>query len=847
MSALADYLEDFRRRGGETAYAHRRGYRILRWSYREVAEAACRFARELESRGILKGDHVLLWGENSPEWVAAFFGCVLRGAVAVPMDAIATPEFTQRVAREVEPKLFVCSREVAGHFPRETVLTIETLRDETVKYSGAPYPPQPYSESDPVEIVFTSGTTSEPKGVVLSHANILANLRPLENEIRKYLKWEWLVHPIRFLSLLPLSHVFGQFLGIFVPQLLGGTVFFLDSLNPTEVIATMKRERISVLVAVPRLLESLRAKIERDAGLAGKLEDFLGRFAAAEGKHFVRRWWSFRKVHHLFGWKFWAFVMGGAALDGELEEFWRRLGFAVVQGYGLTETASLITVNHPFKLGKGSIGKPLREREIRLSDDGEILVRGGNVAAGYWQGRELKPVLDATGWFHTGDRGELGADGNLLFRGRIKDVIVTAEGMNVYPEDLEGALRRDPEVRDAVVVGLARGGNAEPCAVLILAGGAKDPEAIVRRANQSLAPYQQMRRWFVWPDEDFPRSTIQKPKRNAIAQVVEASLRGQAESKSQAGHATLAQLIERATGRPAGELRADASLEKDLNLGSLERVELLSAIEDRYQVDMNESKFAAAATVGELEKMLRQPPAVRSDYFYPAWAQRWPVAWIRFIVYYVLSWPATLLLGYPRVRGRENLRGVGGPVLVVSNHVTYLDVGFILAALPGRFRHRLAVAMIGERLRAMRHPPREAGWFSSTVDKLSYALVVALFNVFPLPQQTGFRESFAYAGQCVDRGCNVLVFPEGRRTDDGKLAPFRAGAGLLAERLGIPVVPVRIDGLFEVKKANRHMTRPGQVKVSIGAPLEFKPGTSAEAFAAELQNRIEALEWSGQE
>jgi long-chain acyl-CoA synthetase len=840
---LTEYLEDFRRRGRETAYAHRRGYRILRWSYREVAEAACRFARELESRGIARGDHVLLWGENCPEWVAAFFGCVLRGAVAVPMDAIASPEFVRRVAREVEPKLFVCARALASHFPPEKTLALETLRENLSKQSSGPYPPQASKGDDPVEIVFTSGTTSEPKGVVLSQANLLANLHPLENEIRKYLKWERLVHPLRFLSLLPLSHVFGQFLGIFVPQLLGGTVIFLDSLNPSEVISTIKRQRISVLVAVPRLLESLRGKIERDAELAGKREDLQRRFAAAEGKHFARRWWRFRRVHNLFGWKFWAMVLGGAALDRELEEFWRRLGFAVVQGYGLTETASLVTVNHPFKLGKGSIGKPLGEKEIRLADDGEILVRGGNVASGYWQARELKPVLDEAGWFHTGDRGELDAEGNLLFRGRIKDVIVSAEGMNIYPGDLEAALRREPEVSDCVVIGLERGGNAEPCAVLILADDAKDPEAIVRRANQSLAAYQQMRRWFIWPDEDFPRSTIQKPKTRVIAQTVEASLREQGGKRAQSGHETLADLIERATGRPAGELKPEASLEKDLSLGSLDRVELLSAIEDRYQVDMNESKFAAAATVGELEKMLRQPAAARSDYFYPAWTEHWPVTWIRFIVYYALSWPATLLLGYPRVRGRENLRNIRGPLLVVSNHVTYVDVGFILAALPGPLRRRLAVAMIGERLRAMRHPPREAGWFSRALDKLGYALVVALFNVFPLPQQTGFRESFAYAGQCADRGYNVLVFPEGARTEDGKLAPFRAGVGLLAERLGIPVLPVRIDGLFELKKAGKHMTRPGRVKVSIGTPVEFKPGTGAEAIAAELEKRVAALEW----
>jgi long-chain acyl-CoA synthetase len=843
MSDLLEYLEAFRRRGAETAYAHRRGYRVWRWSYGEIAESACRFARELESRGVGKGHRVLVWGENCPEWVVAFYGCLLRGAVVVPMDLIAAPDFIRRVSHQTEPKLAVCSREVARQAPGIPSILLETLRETLERHSGAPYTPAVLAPEDPVEIVFTSGTTSEPKGVVISQANILANLHPLENEITRYLKWERFVHPLRFLNLLPLSHVFGQFLGIFVPQLLGGTVVFLDTLNPTEVISTIRRERISVLVAVPRLLESLRDRIQRDLERAGALEDFQRKFAAADGKHFARRWWRFRQIHSLFGWKFWAIVSGGAALDRKVEEFWGRLAFAVVQGYGLTETTSLVTVNHPFRLSKGSIGKPLAGREIKLAEDGEILVRGGNVTAGYWQGQGAQPVLASDGWFHTGDRGELGANGNLFFKGRAKNVIVTAEGMNIYPEDLEAALRRQPEVRDCVVVGLERGGNAEPCAALILAGEVRDAEAAVRRANQSLAGYQQIRRWLIWPDDDFPRGSTHKPKLRLIAEEVQARLGGRGEGVREAAQGTLAELIERATGRAGRKLSPGDNLEKDLNFSSLDRVELLSAIEDRYQIDLNESKFAAATTVGELEEMLRQPPAKRSDYSYPHWAQRWPITWIRLAVYYLLSWPATLLLGYPRVRGRDNLRGVRGPVLVVSNHVTYVDIGFILAAMPARFRHRLAVAMMGERLQGMRRPPPEAGFFKRIIDQMSYALVVALFNVFPLPQQTGFRESFAHAGQSVDGGYSVVVFPEGRRTLDGKLSPFRAGVGLLADRLGIPVVPVRIDGLFDLKKAGKKMARPGTVRVSIGSPTRFEPGAKPEAVAAELEKRVASLAW----
>ena len=268
-----------------------------------------------------------------------------------------------------------------------------------------------------MQIVFTSGTTAEPRGVVISHGNVLANLEPLEREIGKYLRYERIFHPLRFLNLLPLSHVFGQFLGIFLPQLLAATVIFQDTLNPAEVLQVIKKERVSVVVAVPRLMESLKDKIERDMEAAGKQPWFQRQFKAAKDEHFVKRWWRFRRIHNQFGWKFWAFISGGAALDAETEEFWRRLSFVVIQGYGLTETTSLISLNHPFRTGKRSIGKVLEGREIKLDENGEILVRGANVAAGYWQAKQLQPVLTDEGWFRTGDVGELDAEGNLYFKG----------------------------------------------------------------------------------------------------------------------------------------------------------------------------------------------------------------------------------------------------------------------------------------------------------------------------------------------------------------------------------------------------------------------------------------------
>jgi long-chain acyl-CoA synthetase len=267
----------------------------------------------------------------------------------------------------------------------------------------------------------------------------------------------------------------------------------------------------------------------------------------------------------------------------------------------------------------------------------------------------------------------------------------------------------------------------------------------------------------------------------------------------------------------------------------------LSALEDRYQVDLNETRFASARTVGDLGTLLRGSAPVQSEFVFPRWAQRWPVTWIRTFFYYLLTWPATHLMAHPRVFGRENLRNVKAPVLVISNHVIYLDVGFVLAALPARLRHRLAVAMGGERLAEMRRPPGECFFLRRWLQRTKYYLVVSLFNVFPLPKKSGFRESFRFAGDLADRGWNILVFPEGDLTPDGKLQPLRAGIGLLASNLRLPVVPMRVDGAYEIREAGRRFNRPGRIRVHIGKPLEFPAGSDPQEIVRVLERCVAEL------
>jgi long-chain acyl-CoA synthetase len=863
------YLDDFEGWGSGPAYVYPRGYRHERWSYARIAATAYQFARELAARNIVKGDAVVLWSPNSAEWVAAFLGCALSGVIAVPVDDGSSPDFALRISQQVRTKLVLCSRERSSLFEQSGVASIDPsdLAGVIARHSAERFRPLTIQPSDTLEIVFTSGTTAEPKGVVLTHANVAANLAPIAVEIGKYLKYERFFHPLRFLNLLPLSHVFGQFLGIFLPPLLGATVVFEDTFNPSEIISTIHRERVSVLVAVPRLIDSLKQKIERDLEgdsnpekNARRRASFTAEYNRAASQHFLHRWWTFRQIRRRFGWKFLAIISGGAALDPGTEEFWHRLGYAVVQGYGLTETTSLISLNHPFHTSRGSIGKVLPGRELRLADDGEILVRGSGVASGYWNGRELVPVAGDEGWYGTGDLGALDDEGNLFFKGRKKEVIVTPAGMNVYPEDLEAALRAQKEVRDALVIGLERGGNAEPCAVIIItAAKAAATEVLAKQAvdgaNQTLAEYQKMRQWFLWPDDDFPRTSTGKARRNVVRDAVTASMSRSATGSPGATIATpLSELLAKVTGRPAPKLEPGADLERDLGLSSLERVDLLAALEDRYQVDLSETSFAKAATVADIENLLRSERGggkpneswgseggERRGFHYARWTLHWPATWLRLAVHYVLMRPAVFILGWPRVIGRENLRGVSGPLLVISNHIDNVDVGLIQTVLPARVRHKLATATGGEALEALRCPAQTRNWLLRIYDRLQWVSSVALLNLFPLPREAGFRKSFAYAGEAVDRGYSILVFPEGRHTEDGKLRPFRTGVGLLANNLRILILPMRIDGLFELKRARKRIAWPGTIQIRIGKPVMFAAETAPEEIARQLREMVEGL------
>jgi long-chain acyl-CoA synthetase len=589
-----------------------------------------------------------------------------------------------------------------------------------------------------------------------------------------------------------------------------------------------------VLVCVPKILAVLRDHVVRAFPEAAD---------PLPGMSIPGRWWKYRRVHRAFGLKFWAFVVGAAPLPADLEEFWRRLGFAVIQGYGLTETAPIVTLNHPFRTSKGSVGKPIEGVEVRIAADGEILVRGENVTSGYYvagdASRGANPesrTLDSDGWLHTGDIGEHDEVGRLFIKGRKKEMIVRPDGLNVFPEDVERVLNAQEGVRDSAVVGVVDGVEERVHAVLVLEPNT-DATAVIRQANAQLQDHQRVRTSSVWPTAELPRTEgTKKLKRRAIRDWVESG----ASAVPAASGDTLEQLLGRfAHGR---SLEGSTTLD-ELGLSSLERVELMVALEDRFQTRIDEGRFSEASSVGDLKQLIERGSTTETldePVDFPRWNRSWPVALIRRLSLATWILPLARVFARTRVEGLEHLRELSGPVVFASNHQSHMDVPVVLSALPGRWRARVAPAMAKEFFKAHFFPAaftwRE--WFTNTVN---YYLAAFYFNAFPLPQrEAGARQTLQYIGELASDGWSILIFPEGVRSPTGDIKPFRGGIGMIGSRLDLPIVPVRLDGVDKLLPVGGSFVRPGPVRVAFGAPLRLH-GTDYAALARTVEQAVRDL------
>ena len=803
------------------------GFRTRIWTYADIGDLVPRVASVVRAAGVEPGDRVLVWAVNRPEWGISYLGLLWAGAVVVPADVRTTDELAMKLAGQTRAKLVLASLPTLKAASRLELpaLAIESLVD--MARSAKPLPRPDIDPGALAEIVFTSGTTGDPKGVMLTHRNIATNAATLRSVVP-------LGPETRLLSILPLSHMYGLNPGFLAPLIAGASVVYPTSLQPPVLARTFRERRVTMLLAVPQVVKLLNNAIERRVDADGRRATFERLHAVARHLPMWARRLLFRPVLSRLGGALQYLAVGGAAMNPNVARRWQEMGVVSLQGYGATETSPVIAFTRVEHNRIGTVGEVIPGVDVRIAPDGEILVHGPNVFKGYWERPEATAAVLEDGWYHTGDHGILDADGFLTLQGRKKDMLVMPDGTKVHPDDVEQVLTRDPRVRDATVVGIERAeGDVQVHAVLILRDDAEAAE-VVREANRQLGGHQQIRGWTAWPDEEFPRNSSMKVLKHEVLSWIQAKTLAEPPSSvsatAQAAAGAVARLVRQIDGVAADAVVPDARLSTDLGIDSLGRVELLSLIEEELGVYIDDGELDPDETVGGLQARVDASAAAgaaaQEGTF--AWPMNPIVGALRIGIQQLILQPLVSLLYRRRVRGLEHLNGLKGPVMFTPNHHLHNDNPIILCSIPLSWRRKLSVAAAADDV------------FGSAVRGFIVAL---LGNAFPLAREGAVRRSLDLLGARLDRGYSILIYPEGKLTVGGPLQEFKSGTGLVAIHGAIPVVPMRlkVHRYSRFDKGTTGTSWRGDVEVVFGKPLRFPVDDDPNRATAEIRAAVEEL------
>ncbi len=805
---LTDILEkNVKNVPNKVAFTMRMGYRTLNLTYKQVYNLAQRIAIFLKKNGLKKGDTVLIFAPNSPYWGTLFWGCMLNGYVAVPLNIQSTSEMIKKIVDQTNSKIIFKSR----YLKIDLLQNLKTYEiefiDELVKeIDHIDFVKEQISENDLVEILYTSGTTGDPKGVLLTHKNIYSNLIAISKIFYIDGSGE------KLLSILPLTHIFEQTIGFFLPFFYHAQIVYAHSY--AALLDLMQEYKITKLLVVPEFLKILMLKIKAEVDKKNKTKIFnkLLKFSSKINNKFISRI-IFRSIYKKFGGKLDTIASGGAFLDPELEKEWNALGFYILQGYGLTETSPVVTCNSYKERKLGSVGKVLDGIQLKISDDGEILVKGTSVFSGYFKNEEkTKESFTSDGWFKTGDMGYIDDDDFLFLKGRKKYIIVGPGAQNVFPEDIELELNKIEGVKDSCVLGLEKtSGMVEIHAVLLLEKGVTDIQKIIDLANENLASYQKIMGFTVYPYDDFPRSATKKVKKEEVVKFLKAKENGELDDKKFEKELTsLMKILSQITSVDVSKIHNDTKIIPDLNIDSLMRVELVLRIEQNLNVILDESMITDKTTVIQLEKIIKEKPFIKKFPPLKEWPRSWWASAIRIMVQ-PLIFLFTRIFVRLKVEGIENLKDIKFPVIFMPNHISYIDSLPLLMSLPFYIRKRVIFAAAADVLYGeFRYLAWLAELFGNSV-------------IFPRLQVENIKLGLDYIGRLLDKNYSIVFFPEGKVSLDGNLQPLRRGTGLLAVEMNVAIVPVKIIGAQKIVPYEKIFPRKfGKIIVRLGKPLKFK-------------------------
>ncbi len=877
----------------------RRNGRWIRYTYRDALATTAAIARRFVEYGLRPGDHVAICSENRPEWGLTYLAAMRQGLTVVPIDSQLPAEEVVAQSRYADVKLICAGRTTVARIrtelekgPSDESINLVELNPTFVPPPGTSRDPGPepatVTGDHIASIVFTSGTTVAPKAVMLRHRNFLSNARSLVH-----------VQPVRtddqFLSVLPLHHVFEFTGGFLVPLANASTVTYVEQLTGAEISSLMRATGTTVMMVVPRLLKLFYDGIERKVSESGRLARSLFRLMGwlsdrTSGKAGA---FLFDRVHRQFGGRLRLFVSGGSALPVSLYHSFRRMGFSVCEGYGLTETAPVLTANPLSRSRAGSVGLALPEVELDIRNQnasgvGELWVRCPNLMAGYYKNQQATDEAIVDGWFRTGDLCRLDSDGSLYVTGRVKDVIITAAGKNVYPDEIETYYTDLPYVAEMCVLAMPSpdgiGDSIDAVMVLDLDSVAdvdrSSVEDEVRRSvvqiSERMPSYQRVQNIHFWTTE-LPKTSTMKVRRSVVAKRLIERERPERMSRpalardsrnandgvtrrgNSPNEAWLCDVLSRLTKHSASQILPEANLLLDLGVDSLMKVELLGEIETHFGFQLPDQVAMRVGRVSDLSALIRdRRPAngkargrgdgrrltVKRDGNGREEKKRYtgeptplpllPLRWTLRggIGLFFRSWVRV------DTRGLENIPQKGAFVLA-ANHSSHLDSAALMTAIAPALRssgRRVYVA------------GAEDYFFNNRLKAMVFG---DLCDTIPFDRSSDGIEGMRRCARVLSRGHPLLVFPEGTRSVTGEIQPFKFGAVVLASEASVPIVPVRIENTYELFPKGHRLVRPGVVRIAFGpclAPVRVASLRNIDDryaayrdLAAKVQHAVESL------